>query len=147
MDGHAISRQGSPADPFLPIGFVLLIVGLIGVAISAVLAFDASYSSKVPEGSIASDVADFYSTPRPGIEDPATDSDLLWVAEDRNGNIIWEGTSEEEWLQIVGDAEGEYQAHLRRTWLYPSIAIAVSGLLIVVLSRRPAGKTHPVLSA
>ena len=119
-----------------PIGRIILVIGLVGVGYWAVLAFDASYSGKVPEDSIASDVANIYTIPKPGVEDPVDDSDLIWVVEDRDGNVIWEGPSEEAWVEFIGDPEAEYQADLRRTWLYPSAAVLLIGLLLITFSRR-----------
>ena len=49
--------------------------------------------------------------------------------------VIWEGTEEERGALHV-EANDEYQADLRNTWLFPSLGIAVIGLLLVVFGRR-----------
>ena len=121
-----------------PIGLVLLLVGVVGMGYWALRAFDASYSGTLAEDSIASDVEYVIDwIPKPGTEhlESTDDADFLVIAHDEDGNVVWEGP-QDEWGALLGDAEAAHQADLRRTWLYPAIACAVVGLLMVVTDRR-----------
>lgn len=129
-----------------PIGVVLLFAGLVGMGYWALRGFSASYSATLDEDSIAAQavyVIDWI--PKPGLEDKESDdsADFLVIAHDEDGNVIWEGP-QNEWGALLGEAETNYQADLRNRWLYPSAALALIGLLIVIFTRRrgAAEKTH-----
>ena len=139
MTTHTETRQQStPRTPLRRIGLVLLVAGLVGVGYWAVRAFDASYSATLEEDSIASRAAYVIDwIPKPGTEhlDSTDDADFVVIAYDDAGNVLWEGP-QNEWGAMLGEAEVAHQADLRKTWLYPAGAVALAGLLMVVIDRR-----------
>lgn len=106
----------------------MLVLGLVGMGIWAVTsAFTYEYGTEA-EGTVAADVGEI------GAEDPVNNPGV-WTGRDATGRVIWVGT-EEEWNELTAEARSAHQADLRNTWLYPSFAVALVGLGIVVFDRR-----------
>ena len=111
---------------FGAVGVGLLVLGLIGVGIWAVMAV--LWSDMAAEGTVVADVAEI------GVEDPVNDPGV-WTGKDDSGQVVWEGT-EEEWADLSAEARAAHQADLSNTWLFPSAAVALIGLGIMVFDRR-----------
>jgi hypothetical protein len=116
-------------------GIVALVLGLLGIAAwAAIAAFSASYGTDVmtPDGPIES----------VGVEDPQNEPDRVTARTGGDhGPVVWEGT----WAELDAledEAMAAEQASLRRTWLYPSSAVALFGVTLLVISRPRRRRTE-----
>ena len=129
-----VRQRSTRRTPFRLIGVIMLVAGIAGLGYWQMQAFETSLHSIVADDSLAAEIVDEDWVPMPGIENPE-DEVILVVGKDQSGNVIWQGT-EEDWGALWDEGVAAHEADLRRTWLYPSTAVALAGLLLTVFGRR-----------